>query len=481
MAADGDFSTRVQDMEAALARLQAAHRADMIPSAALRRDWLSRGIDMLVTHEGALCDAMSADFGHRSADQSRLSDIAASISAMKHARQHVERWMRAERRASVFPLGLLGAKSELRYQPKGVVGVIAPWNFPVNMVFAPLAGIFAAGNRVMIKPSEFTARTSDLMAELFTRAYAADEVAVVTGGPDVAAAFTRLAFDHIMFTGSTSVGRHVMRAAAENLVPVTLELGGKSPVWIGNSADLNKAAARILNGKLLNAGQICLAPDYVLMPQARQAAFVGALQAQAAAMLPAGIRDNPDYTALISQRHWDRLHAHLEDARAKGAQVVALNPKGEDLSQQEHRKMAVHVLLNVNDSMSVMQEEIFGPLLPVVSCESVEAAVGIINARPRPLALYPFTQDAGEREALISRTISGGVTVNDVVMHIAQEELPFGGSGPSGMGHYHGREGFLTFSHARAVYHQTGSELIAMLRPPYGAKLRAQIKGTIRR
>ncbi len=469
------------DMSGVLATQKAAHIRDGIPSLALRQEWLDKSIDLLVTHGNALSEAMRADFGHRSVDQSQLTDIAGSIGALKFSKANLAKWMATEKRKVEFPLGVLGSKAEIRYQPKGVIGVISPWNFPVNLTFAPLAGIFAAGNRCMIKPSEFTERTSELMRELIAKYYSPEECVVITGGPDVGADFTKLAFDHLVFTGATSVARHVMRAAADNLVPLTLELGGKSPVVLGASADMQKAASRIMAGKTLNAGQICLAPDYAFVPAGKEREFIGAATKAIETMYPTGLKDNDDYTSVVNQRHYDRIMGYLDDARAKGAEVVEINPKGENFSQQPHHKIAPHIVINPSDDMKVMQDEIFGPVLPVKTYASTRDAVNYINAHPRPLGLYYFGEDAAEKELVVNKTTSGGVTVNDVIFHVAQEDLPFGGVGPSGMGAYHGRDGFFEFSHRKAVYTQTNSELLAMMRPPYGAKFRAQVKGRVKK
>jgi len=338
-----------------------------------------------------------------------------------------------KRKESPAALGVMGAKAEVRYQPKGVVGVMTPWNFPVQLAFDAIAGAFAAGNRVMLKPSEFTPATSVLLAQTIDLYFDEDELAVVLGGPEIGAAFSGLAFDHLIFTGATSVGRHVMRAAAENLVPVTLELGGKSPVVIGQSADLAKTAARVMMGKTMNAGQICLAPDYVLAQKDQVDGFVREAKASVAKMFPT-IKDNGDYTAMINQRHFDRVRGLIEDARAQGAEVIEINPAGESFAQQEHRKIPPTLLLNVTDDMKVMQEEIFGPVLPIQTVADFNGALAAVNARPRPLAAYYFGEDEVEIEALLTRTISGGVTINDVIFHFAMDDLPFGGVGPSGMG-----------------------------------------------
>ncbi|MGB1068970.1 MAG: coniferyl aldehyde dehydrogenase [Henriciella sp.] len=468
-------------LDQALAKQKAAHLRDGSPSAAKRIEWIDRSIDLLVTHGDALCQAMAHDFGHRSADQSRLSDIAGSIGSLKHSRKHLKKWMRPEKRSVEFPLNLLGSKARVEFQPKGVIGIISPWNFPVNLTFAPLANAFAAGNRAMIKPSEFTEATSELMKELIGQYYSDEEVTVVTGGPEVGAAFSRLPFDHLVFTGATSVAHHVMRAAAENLVPLTLELGGKSPVVLGKSADLEKAAARIMAGKTMNAGQICLAPDYAFVPEDKTGEFVGYAQGAVEKMFPTGLKDNDDYTSVVNQRHYDRLNSYIDDAREKGAEIVEINPTGDNFTQQPSHKMAPHLVLNPTDDMKVMQDEIFGPILPVKTYKNTEDAVRYVNEHDRPLGLYYFGEDASERDMVLNSTTSGGVTVNDVVFHVAQEDLPFGGVGPSGMGSYHGIDGFREFSHKKAIYTQTGSEMLAMMRPPYGDAFRKQIAGRIKK
>jgi coniferyl-aldehyde dehydrogenase len=468
-------------MAGVLAKQKAANIRDGIPSLAKRTEWIDKSIDLLATHGEALSRAMADDFGHRSIDQSNLTDIAGSIGALKHSRKNMAKWMKPQKRPVEFPLGMLGSKAQVQYQPKGTIGIISPWNFPVNLTFTPLANVFAAGNRAMIKPSEFTEATSELMRELFAKYYTEEEVSVVTGGPDVGAAFSKLPFDHLLFTGATSVARHVMRAAADNLVPLTLELGGKSPVVLGRSADLEKAASRIMAGKTLNAGQICLAPDYAFVPADKTGEFVGAAQGAVAKMYADGLKDNDDYTSIVNQRHFDRLNSYLDDAREKGAEVIEINPAGENFTQQPHHKMAPHIVLNPTDDMKVMQDEIFGPILPVKSYTDTSEAIGYINDNPRPLGLYYFGDDKNERDMVLNNTTSGGVTVNDVVFHVAQEDLPFGGVGPSGMGSYHGHDGFLEFSHKKAVYTQTGSELLAMMRPPYGDKYRKQVAGRMKK
>jgi coniferyl-aldehyde dehydrogenase len=468
------MNAHVPAMTDILARQKAAHLRDGPPSAAVRIDRLDRCVKLLIDYEKQITAAINADFGNRPAEVTGVTDIAGSIGPLKHAKAHLQGWMKPEKRKTTPALlGLFGAKAEVRYQPKGVVGVISPWNFPVNLTFSPLAGVLAAGNRAMIKPSEYTPETSALMAQMFASAFDPEEISVIVGGPEVGQAFSELPFDHLIFTGATAVARHVMRAAAQNLVPLTLELGGKSPVVLGRSADFATAAARVMAGKTLNAGQICLAPDYVLAPQDKLNAFINEAKKSVTAMFPT-IKDNPDYTAVIAERHYDRLRGYVEDAQAKGAQIVEINPAGEDFSQQEHRKIPPTLILNPTDDMKVMQEEIFGPLLPVKTYGSIVEATDYINAHDRPLAVYYFGQDEAERERVVDATTSGGVTINDVIFHVAQEELPFGGVGPSGMGSYHGVDGFKEFSHRKAIYKQIKNDIgpMKMLRPPYGEGVR---------
>jgi coniferyl-aldehyde dehydrogenase len=464
-------------MLAVLHRQRAAFTAEMPVSAAVRRDRLGRALALVLEYKDRFVQALSDDFGHRSAEQSLMTDIMASVKPLKHARAHLDQWMRPDRRRLDFPLSLLGAKASVEYQPKGVVGIIAPWNFPVNLTFAPLAGVLAAGNRAMVKPSEFTPATSDLMREAFAKHFDETEVATILGGPDVGRAFSELPFDHLIFTGATSIGRHVMAAAAKNLVPVTLELGGKSPTILGRSADIPRATERIALGKLMNAGQICLAPDYLLVPADKEDAVIDGLKSATAAMYPT-LLANPDYTSLISRRHRDRLEAHVEDARAKGADIVEVNPAGEDFTKQNINKMPLTIIRNPTDDMTVMQEEIFGPLLPVQRYERIEDAIETVNRRDRPLGLYWFGTDTQEERQVLDRTISGGVTVNDVLFHVSAEDLPFGGIGPAGMGNYHGEHGFRTFSHAKSVYRQPKLDVagLAGFKPPYGEKTRKTLE-----
>ncbi len=457
------------DLNFILTAQRAAFNAALPEPPSVRRARIDRAIALLVDHAEPLAKAASADFGHRSREQTLLTDILPSIAALKHARKHFENWGRGEKRKPTFPLGLLGANAEVVYQPKGVVGLVATWNFPIAMAMIPLAGILSAGNRVMIKTSEYSEHVSSLLVELIPQYFAQDELAIVTGDSNIGAAFSQLAFDHMMFTGATSVGRHIMRAASANLVPVTLELGGKSPTIVGRSSNISKAGDRITMGKMMNAGQICLAPDYLLVAKEQEAAVISAIKQSVAAQYPK-LLDNDDYCAIVNGRHYARLRDYLDDARTKGAELVEVNPANENFAGSNGNKMPLTIIRNTTDDMKVMQEEIFGPILPIVTYERIEDAIRYVSDRDRPLGLYYFGDDKSEETKVLGGTISGGVTVNDVIFHNAMEDLPFGGSGASGMGNYHGFDGFKTFSHARAVYRQPKIDVakLAGYKPPYG-------------
>ncbi len=423
-----------------------------------------------------IISAIDADFGGRSRHETLSAEIFTSVAAIRHTLTHLRDWMEPEDRPTFW--AMRPSRCQVRYQPLGVVGVISPWNYPVYLAISPIAAAISAGNRVMLKPSELTPKTSDLLAEILHESLGPDIVAVITGDHTVGAAFSRLPFDHLLFTGSTGVGRRVMAAASDNLTPVTLELGGKSPVVLHGSYSVKAAAKRIIYGKLLNAGQTCIAPDYVLCPRDRVGPLVEALKAEVARRYPT-LKDNPDYTAVINDRHRDRLAALLSDAEEKGAELVTINPAGEDLSGG--RRMAPTLVLNPTADMEIMKEEIFGPLLPIVPCDSVEAALDYVNDHPRPLALYYFDRSRRRARRVLDQTTSGGVTINDTILHVSQEDLPFGGVGPSGMGAYHGFEGFETFSHKKAVLHQSALALTPMIiRPPYGRLLSLVMRLLIR-
>lgn len=415
--------------------------------------------DVLAGNQQALVEAISADFGNRSADETLLAEIMPSLHGIRYARRHLRGWMKPSRRR--VGLAFQPASARVIYQPLGVVGIIVPWNYPLYLAIGPLVGALAAGNRVMLKMSESTPATGALLQRLLAQVFPEDQVAVVLGDVEVGKAFARLPFDHLLFTGATHIGRDVMHAAADNLTPVTLELGGKSPAIVSATVPLADAAERIAFGKTLNAGQTCVAPDYVLVPRARLKGFVDAYREAVQRLYPS-LADNPDYTAIINARQLTRLQDYLDDARAKGAQVVPL------FTEAQQRRMPHCLLLEVNEHMRVMHEEIFGPLLPIIPYDELDEALAYVNARPRPLALYYFGYDRPEQQQVLDSTHSGGVCLNDTLLHVAQDDLPFGGIGPSGMGHYHGREGFLTFSKAKSVFAKQRFNAARLVYPPYG-------------
>lgn len=450
-----------------LAAQRAAYRANPMPSAEQRRAWLKALRELILSEKQALIEAVSRDFSNRAAEETLLAEIMPSLHGIDYASKRLGKWMKPSRRS--VGLAFQPAAAKVVYQPLGVVGVIVPWNYPLYLAFGPLIGALAAGNRVMIKMSESTPATSQLVKELLARIFPEEMVAVVLGEAEVGQAFSRLPFDHLLFTGATSIGKHVMRAAAENLVPVTLELGGKSPAIVSADVPLADAAERIAFGKTMNAGQTCVAPDYVLVPQDRLEGFVAAYRAAVQRFYPK-LENNPDYTAIINERQLGRLKGYIADAEAKGAQLVPLFPG------DQGRRLAHSLVLNVSDEMKLMQEEIFGPLLPIVPYQRLDEAFAYINDRPRPLALYYFGYDKGEQQRVLHETHSGGVCLNDTLLHVAQDDMPFGGVGPSGMGHYHGHEGFLTFSKAKGVLIKQRFNAARLIYPPYGTSIQKLIQ-----
>jgi len=450
------------------ARLHGAYQRDRHPARAQRHAWLERVVRLTEQHGEALVAAICADFGHRSPHETRLADLGLIVSAARHAQRHLKSWMQPRRMATA--LQFLPARNRLLSQPLGVVGIIAPWNYPHQLAFGPAIAALAAGNRVMLKPSEFTPRYATLLEQLVPLYFSADEMAVVTGDSSVARAFSELPFDHLVFTGSTATGRHVAQAAARNLTPVTLELGGKSPAIIDASADLHAAAASLVFGKLLNAGQTCVAPDYLLVPAAQRDAMVAALSAAAQRMYPT-LADNPDYTAIVNRRHFDRLQGLLDDAAEQGAQLLTMGSHGaaELARAADCGKLAPTLVLDPSPSMRIMREEIFGPLLPVVTYSGdVQEAIAYVNRDERPLALYWYGNHAASREQVLRQTVSGGVTINDCIWHLCQESQPFGGAGASGMGAYHGVWGYRAFSQEKPVFYQSRLNGVRLLYPPYG-------------
>jgi coniferyl-aldehyde dehydrogenase len=467
---------QVDEMMSVLTAQRTAFTAELPVTRAVREDRLKRLAAMIIDNAKNLVQAMSDDFGHRSHAQSMLTDIGGSVSPIKHSLKHLAAWMKPEKRKMPFPMGLTGASAQIEYQPKGVVGVIAPWNFPVQLTIVPLAGIFAAGNRAMVKSSEVTPAVAAAFEDIGPKYFDSAELAFFSGGPEIGRQFASLPFDHIIFTGATGIGRHILHAAADNLVPVTLELGGKSPTIIGRSADIGMATGRIATAKMLNAGQICLAPDYVFLPRESEAAVVAGFRQAVSEMYPT-LLANPDFTSVVNDRHHVRLAGYLDDARAKGGEVVAINPGNEDFGSSNSHKMPLHLVLNASEDMAVMREEIFGPVLPLMRYNQIDEAIDYVNAHDRPLGLYYFGADTAEQKRVLERTISGGVTVNDVMFHVGIDDLPFGGIGPSGMGSYHGIDGFRTFSHAKSVYRQGKLDLSKLggMRPPYGKTTQASI------
>ena len=449
-----------------LHRLRAAHAADPMPTWDVRAKRLRALEAMLREQREAFAAAIHADFGCRPREETDLLEIFPSLSATRYALRHGRRWMRPQR--SLAGLAFLPARNVLIPQPLGVVGIIVPWNYPLYLAAGPLVDALVAGNRAMVKMSEYTPRFSALFAEQVPRYFRPDEVAVVTGDAAVAQAFSTLPFDHLLFTGSTTVGRLVMSAASTNLTPVTLELGGKSPAIIGPGARFDHAVERILFGKLVNAGQTCVAPDYVLLPRARMAEFIEAAKRVAAQMYPQ-LAQGTQYASIVSDRQYQRLVALRDGAVAAGARVHALGAAADDPAG---RRFPPQLLSEVSDSMAVMQDEIFGPLLPLVPYDSIDEAIAYVTAHPHPLALYLFEQDRALIENVLARTVAGGVSINDTLFHFAQHTLPIGGVGTSGMGGYHGEAGFRTFSHLKPVFRQARFNGTGLLNPPYGARFR---------
>jgi coniferyl-aldehyde dehydrogenase len=455
--------------EVTLERQRAAFFAEGPVSLETRMDRLDRCLEVLVDHQQELIDAVNSDFGNRSRHVTLMTDLYSSVCGINFVKKHLRQWMKPEKRRPNFPLGLFGAQAYIQYQPKGVIGLMAPWNVPISMVFNPLADALGAGNRCMIKPSEFTPASSELMANLIKHYFDETELTVVTGGPEIGAAFSTLAFDHIIFTGATGIGRHVMRAAAANLTPVTLELGGKSPVIIGQDVDMRDCAYKLIAGKCMNAGQLCISPDYCFVPEAQLETLLASAGKVFDRLYPT-VMDNPDYVSMISARHHQRVMSYIDEAAQRGVTVINLNTAEEIFRDHPSRKIPLHLIVNPGDEMLTMQHEIFGPILNVKTYRDLNDVIAFINQQPRALALYYFGRDPAEADKVLDLTISGGVTVNDIGMHVGCEDLPFGGVGPSGMGSYHGIDGFRTFSHAKSVFIQGRVNLarLAGTLPPYG-------------
>ncbi|ANN56362.1 aldehyde dehydrogenase [Mesorhizobium loti NZP2037] len=443
---------------------RAAFEKQPFPDLSVRKDRLKRLLALTERHEADICAAIDADFGGRSAHETRLAELFVVRAGIRHTLSHLSGWMRERRVATTLPF--LPGRNRLLPQPLGVVGIVSPWNYPFQLAVAPVTAALAAGNRVLVKPSELTPAFSALLAGLASEHFSPDELSVITGDAEMGKAFVSMPFDHLLFTGSTAVGRQVAVAAAANLTPVTLELGGKSPAIFDPSCDLDAATASIAYGKLLNAGQTCIAPDYLLVPKGQSGTVAAKLAAAVARLYPT-LRDNPDYTAIISDRHFQRLRAMIAEARDAGADVVEINPAGEDFGATS-RKLLPTLVSNAGPDLRLMREEIFGPVLPIVEYAAIDEAISYVNQADRPLALYWFGKDSTNRQRILRETAAGGVTINDCMLHLVQENQPFGGVGASGMGAYHGEWGFRTFSKEKPVFLQSRLSAGALLRPPYG-------------
>ncbi|KXV64959.1 coniferyl aldehyde dehydrogenase [Gluconobacter oxydans] len=448
------------DLSRFLDRQRAAFLRDGPPALKQRRADLRRLKAEVLKRRTDIVRALKADFGQRSERESAIVELIPLIQSINYMIRHLACWMRPERRhvSAYFQFG----RAWIIRQPVGVVGIIAPWNYPVSLALVPLATAIAAGNRAMLKPSEFTPVTSAVIGEIVRAVFPSEQVSVVTGDGEVGAAFSALPFDHLFFTGSTAVGRKVAEAAARNLTPVTLELGGKSPVVIEPGFSREWVAERLVFGKLTNGGQTCIAPDYVLVHENDRDAFAAAYQAAVKKQHPGGYARSSDYTAILNQHHYERLNGLIDNAEAQGAQVIRLGSNSD-----ESHVLAPVLLLDVTPQMTVMQEEIFGPVLPVLTYRTLDEAIAFINERPRPLALYYFGDNRTERDRVLRRTISGNVTINGALLHIAQDDLPFGGVGDSGIGAYHGKDGFIALTHPRGIYRQGRLSAATLLQPPF--------------
>jgi coniferyl-aldehyde dehydrogenase len=473
---DNITESELQNLKALVERQRSAFRAEGEVTYSTRIDRLKRLKALIVENKIEFATTTKREFnGARSYEFSLFSEYASKVEAIDYSMKHLKQWMKPEKRKTNKPMNFLGGKSQVRYFPRGVVGIISPWNLPFGLTVAPLTSALAAGNRALLKPSEFVPETAALFAEVVPKYFSEDEVAVVTGGADISQQFAELPFDHLLFTGSTRVGAKVMQSASKNLVPVTLELGGKSPVIIGRSAKLELAGTRLTFGKLLNGGQLCLSPDYVLVPSELEEQFIARVINEAQSMYP-NITENTDYTGVINERHFARLQNYIDDAVAKGAKLTIVGAD-KTRASEDNRRMPLHILQNVNEDMLVMHEEIFGPILPIMTYTDIAEVPNKIEPRRNPLALYYFGKDKSEQEYLLSHVQSGGVCINDITLHYVQEDLPFGGIGASGMGAYHGPEGFKNMSHTRAIYSQTMIDVLPIIgaRPPFGEKFRKNI------
>ena len=466
---DMDMTANVDELPLLLETQRKAFLNDGFPSAKTRIDRIDRVKDIHIRYKDRIVETLASDFGGRPAGQSLATDVLSTVMEVKETRGKIRRWMKPQRRKTPLFMRLTGGRAELQFQPLGVVGNISPWNFPVALAFSPAIGALASGNRVMLKPSEATPQTSELIKEMVESAFDPAEMAVVTGGVDVAQGFSQLPFDHLVFTGGPEIAKHVMRSAADNLVPVTLELGGKCPVVVGSSADIKMVADRVIATKTLNSGQLCLTPDYIFLPEGTAESFVQEAY-KVLGKCYESLLDNPEYTAVINERHWERLKGYIDDLEKRGTRVEVFNPANESFDSPQKHKLPFLLPIEPDDESLIMQDEIFGPMLSIKTYHSLDQVIEFINNKPRPLALYYFGKDKGEIEALCQRTTSGGVTINDCAQHVACSDLPLAGVGNSGMGAYHGHHGFLQFSHSKAVYRQGLLSMGKIMRPPYGTR-----------
>ncbi|MTI13406.1 coniferyl aldehyde dehydrogenase [Sansalvadorimonas verongulae] len=469
------MATAVESMTAAqdtkdtlrpvLERQQKAYRANPMPSKEERIRNLQKLKQVLLGNQDAIIQAISEDFAGRSPQETLLGELMPVAQDINTTCKKLGKWMKPSKRH--VGQHLQPAKAVVHYQPLGVVGIMVPWNYPVQLAVLPMVGALAAGNRVMVKMSEFTPATAELFAKLMKDNFPEDLISVINGDASVAAEFSKQPFDHLLFTGSTQVGKLVMRAAAENLTPVTLELGGKSPAIVADDVDLAEAVERICFGKSFNAGQTCVAPDYILCPREKQAAFIEAYRNAFEKMYPK-LSNNSDYTSIVNERQYQRLNKLVEKAKEGGAGVHVI---GEDGVDDGSRRMPLHIITDANDDLAVMKEEIFGPILPIVPYDNFNEALEYVNDRPRPLALYLFSHENNCQRKVLNNTHSGGVCINETLLHVAVDDIPFGGIGPSGMGHYHGYEGFLTFTKAKGTFIKGKFNAAKFMYPPYGGLL----------
>lgn len=462
--------TATDEMQLIFEKQRIAFNAQPYPDYTNRRHKLIELKKQIIRYQDTIATAINTDFDSRSFHESKLLDILGSVLETQHAIRHLRRWMKPSKRHT--ELLFLSNRLEVQYQPKGVIGIIVPWNFPVYLALGPLVAAIAAGNRVMIKLSEFTPTTNAKVKQMLSEIFSEDEVAVFGEEIQDPSKFTSLAFNHIVFTGSPAVGHIVMRTAAENLTPVTLELGGKSPALVTRNYDITDAAKRILHGKATNSGQICVSPDYALIPKENIDSFISACKNQFTHMFGQNIDESPHYTSIINERHLKRIQAILQDAQDKGAQIISCADYN---AEHASRRMPVQLVINCTPDMRIMQEELFGPILPIIAYDTLEQAIQYIQKHERPLALYCFTLNTNERDHILKNTHSGGVTVNDWGWHVVNHDAPFGGIGNSGMGTYHGIEGFRELSHAKTVLHRHRFFPTQLFYPPYGTFIQKMI------